>query len=301
MLIVASSNNDNTNNNYTCIYNDGLTLPRRSKIRVHSCVLSTLPTIVITSANNTISFRVEESTNVYAIVLTLPSKTYTPQQLASEITLLYYAQSTSSAPYSSLQMECRFDNLTGCFSFYFYLVSQPVSPILHFQIKYHPTNLATSRELSKIMGFGGLDQERGLNAFNTTQNITFTADNSVSFTDFSNILLLNVDNINIKNENNKTKVSLNYVDVIQTNKALCQNNTYINQFDKSYTCLKNDDPIELSSLNISIRNLDGSLCSFLDTTKSVSIILEVKNEDEDEMYMKRELQRNYSVNPFLKK
>jgi len=293
------------NNRFTAIFNDPLVLPSKAKIRIHSAYLSVSPKIKIeTNVNDRVDFVIDINTLPSSTIqLTIVANTYTPQELANAITSAWLDATPSPivTPYAVMSFKCEFDNISGCFSFVF-IYNNPSTPTPDlFDILYTPTLNVRASRLSYIMGFNDRPRRLGFNSITNGQEATMVADNSVSYYDLkSPIALINVENLNIKNNNNYNSVKMRFVEHLRNTNPQCLNNVSIVQYDKLYSCLDNDEEIIINSMDISIRNVDGSLMD-LDIAKATSILFEIRHSDEDETYTKKELVPSNSKNPMFKK
>jgi len=298
MLITCTCPNDvnstravfSNNNNFLALFNEDLKVPPYSKICVHSAYISYAPEITITTGlNNTVDFEVVDAAgNAYTDQAILTAGSYTPQQLAKEVQ--YQMNLLFDANTDEFNVEVDWDVISGTFQFHIF-VHQPsagaVSADRQFLLLWSQT--VTSFNLGRIMGFvGGAEPAIPSGAytygtfivFNDTipeMMTTIEGDYSINYNTNANstpVAYISIENINSKSWNNYSQQALKFLEVLRYTYPQNLNNAFILPYEKSWIYLMNDSEILLNSLEVTIRNLDGSLMPNLDTSKQVIIVFE---------------------------
>jgi len=278
------------NNNFLALFNEELKVPPYSKICVHSAYISYAPLIqIVENLNDEIPFGFTISTGAFTDVAILTPGSYTPQQLALQVQLQLNAQIDPAT--AELSVVVDWDVVSGTYQFHIYF-QQPsagaVSAVRSFSLRWGLNQAALN--LGRIMGFiGGVNPTSfpATNYYYTSDVVfndtipemmmTIEGDYSVNYTTNANstpVAYISIENINSKSWNNYSPQALKFLEVLRYTYPQNLNNAFILPYEKSWVHLDNDNEILLNSLEITLRNLDGSLMPNLDTSKQVIIIFE---------------------------
>ena len=299
MLITATCPNDvgetralfNQNNNFLALFNEDLKVQPYSKVCVHSAYISFAPVITIEAGvNDEFSFCFETpSIPQVCSEVNLSTGQYTPQQLADALGVLI--NNDLDGNYDELTVHVDWDVISGTFQFHI-LFQQPsagaTTGIRAFSIRWglNPVTL----NLGRIMGFASnVSSVYPSTTFNRSVNMlindtipevamTIEGDYSLTYTTAKNatpVCYISIENINSKSWNNYSAQALKFLEVIRHTYPQNLNNAFILPYEKSWVHLDNDSEILLNSLEITLRNLDGTLMQDLDASKQVIIVFEV--------------------------
>jgi hypothetical protein len=301
MLITCTCPNDiNTtravfskNNNFLAVFSENFKLPPYSKICVHSAYISFAPLIQITTGlNDEVHFGFTVSTGSFTDTATISQGLYTPQQLALEVQRAINAEIDPATAEISVNVD--WDVISGSYQFHIYF-QQPSGGAVSLQRAFSLiwANNQQSLNLGRIMGFvGGANTPISGSSYTYGSTVVFNdtipemmmtieGDYSVNYNTNANttpVAYISIENINSKSWNNYSQQALKFLEVMRYSYAQNLNNTFILPYEKSWISLDNDNEIRLNELEITIRNIDGSLIQNLDTSKQTIVIFEIQED-----------------------
>jgi len=283
------------NNNFLAVFSEDFRILPYSKICVHSAYVSYAPLItIVEDLNDEFAFTVFTPSINDSFTCNVPASQYTPQQLADALTFAINTALTGGnipPDIDEVSVQIDWDVITGSYEF-IWLFQQPsagaTSGERRITISWGLN--ATTQNLGRIMGFVSGNNTLFPNTqYNRISNLVMNdqipemalvieGDYSMTYTTNANatpVCYISIENINSKSWNNYSHQALKFLEVLRFTYPQNLNNSFILPYEKSWIQLDNDNEMLFNSLEITLRNLDGTLFQNVDTSKQAIIIFEI--------------------------